>query len=855
MSRERVNSGGPRKRPARRGAASRTPAPRPPARRTSAPKRPPARSNGPAKRTGVLGRVLKAFAIFAALLVVAVGVTGCAVYRSMSSQLPDPDLTKARGQDQTTVILDNTGKTLTKLFAEENRQVVEFDQIPQQLKQAVIATEDKRFYEHEGVDPIGITRALVVDIIKGEKAQGGSTITQQYVKQAFVTSEKTLKRKVQEAILAQRVERRYSKDEILGKYLNTIYFGHGSYGVEAAARAYFGKSVTKLTLPEAAMIAGVIKSPGRYSPYLEPDSALVRRNVVLNQMQEQGFITAADHAEATASPIELEGLKPASTKAPYFVEWVKAQLIEEFGEQLVYRGGLRITTTLDPKAQSAAEKSIKAVLDEKGDPSAALVAIRPGTGEVLAMVGGRDFETQQFNVAVQGRRQPGSAFKTFVLATALNAGVNPEKAYKSSAMKLSVGDQTWSVTGKKTSGGKMRLRPATEQSVNSVFAQLVLEVGASETADFAREMGIQTKVEPVPAIALGGLKTGVSPLEMANAYATLAAGGERSDVLSITSVEGPDGEVLLSNKPKTQRVMDEAVAYLTTDILKGVITKGTGKTAAIGRPAAGKTGTTQKYRDAWFVGYTPDIATAVWVGYADSQREMTSVHGRAVTGGSFPAQIWSRFMKSAHAKIDEHQFVKPDGLTKVKVCSETGGLATEFCPKPISALVLSKHVPADCDVHTKPLEVKVPKLVGLTKEEALAALEELELKVDVVDQAVSGVAAGIVAEQKPAAGKKVDAKSTVTIIVSTGTAADQPPAAVFAPPGSAQAGTPVEFDGSASTDDGSIVTFYWEFGDGATGSGKKVSHTYETPGTYDVTLWVTDDAGKQGSLTKTITVN
>lgn len=853
MSRDRSNNSAPRRRqPARKQTTSRATT-RPHAKQSARDSQ-RQRPRAPQRSQGVLTRVLKTLAIFVALLIVALGVTGCAVYRSMSSQLPDPDLTKARGQDQTTVILDSTGKTLVRLFAEENRQVVDFDAMPQHLKQAVIATEDKRFYEHEGVDPIGITRALVVDVIKGERAQGGSTITQQYVKQAFVTSERTIQRKIKEAILAQRVERRYSKDEILGQYLNTIYFGHGAYGVEAAARAYFGHSVKKLTLPEAAMIAGVIKSPRRYSPYLEPEAALVRRNVVLNQMAAQGYITAAELAEAKASPIELAGLKPASTKAPYFVEWIKAQLIEEFGEQMVYRGGLRVATTLDPKAQSAAEKAIKAILNKKDDPSAALVAVRPGTGEVLAMVGGRDFETQQYNVAVQGRRQPGSAFKTFVLATALDAGINPERAYKSSAMKLAVGDQTWSVTGKKAPGGKMRLRQATEQSVNSVYAQLVLEVGAAKTAEFAQKMGIETEVEPVPAIALGGLKTGVSPLEMANAYATLAAGGTHAEVLSITSVEGPDGEVLMSKKPKTERVMDEAVAFLTTDILKGVITKGTGTAAAIGRPAAGKTGTTQKYRDAWFVGYTPDIATAVWVGHADSQREMTSVHGRAVTGGSFPAQIWSKFMQAAHAKIDEHSFERPDGLTKVKVCSETGGLATEFCPKTVSALVLAKHKPDECDVHTEPIEVKIPKLVGLTKEAALGALQELELEVNVIDKPVAGVAEGIVAEQKPAAGKMVQPKSTVTIVVSTGAAADQPPVAIFTPPTAAKVGTAVEFDGSASTDDGSITTYYWEFGDGSTGSGKKVGHTYETPGSFDVTLWVTDNSGKQHSLTKTITV-
>jgi len=805
-------------------------------------------------RGGGVGRFFKGLLIVIALLMVAVGVTGCAIYTSMSSQLPDPDIANARGRDQTTVIYDRTGKTLAKLYAEENRQVVSLSDMPEQLKQAVIATEDRRFYEHEGVDPLGIARALYTDIKLGEKAQGGSTITQQYVKQAFVTSEKTLKRKLQEAILAQRVEQRYTKDQILENYLNTIYFGHGAYGVEAASRAYFGKSVSKLSLPESAMIAGVIKSPGRYSPYLEPENASKRRATVLAQMKAQGYIDEIEHAEALASPIETAGLKAPSTKAPYFVEWIKSQLVDAYGEHAVYRGGLRVHTTLDPKAQAAAEKAIKKVLDEKGDPSAALVAVKPGTGEVLAMVGGRDFEKQQYNVAVQGRRQPGSSFKPFVLATALAEGENPEAAYKSGSMKLDVGTQTWSVTGHKSATGKMRLRPATEQSVNSVFAQLILKVSADKVVETAKDMGITSEVEPVPAIALGGLKTGVSPLEMANAYATLAAGGKHAKVMSISSVEGPDGKVITKRTPKATRVMDSAVAFLTTDILRGVISRGTGKAASIGRPAAGKTGTTQEYRDAWFVGYTPDVATAVWVGYSDSQREMKSVHGRAVTGGSFPAQIWAQFMRAAHKGVDSHAFKRPDGLSTVQVCTESGGVATEFCPKKTSALVLTKSLPADCELHTVPIEVKVPKLVGLAKEDALAKLDSLGLTAKVVERPVSGVAPGIVSEQTPAAGSKVEAESVVTLTVSAGAASNQAPKPGFSVPANGKAGKPVEFDGSGSTDDGTIATYYWEFGDGSTGSGKTASHIFELPGTYEVTLWVTDDAGQQASITKPVAI-
>lgn len=787
---------------------------------------------------------------------IAVGVTGCAVYRSMSSQLPDPDLTKAKGRDQTTIIMDKNGKVLTRLYAEQNRQDVPLDKIPVHLRQAVIATEDKRFYEHEGVDPMGIARALVTDIIRGEKAQGGSTITQQYVKQAFVTSEKTLKRKVQEAILAQRVERQFTKDEILHLYLNTIYYGHGAYGVEAASRAYFGKGVEKLTLAESAVIAGVIKSPGRYSPYLEPENGLGRRNMVLAQMLDQGFVDEAAYSEAKASPITLSGLKSAgAARAPYYVEWVKEQLVKEYGEKMVYRGGLRVRTTLDPVAQAAAEKAIKDVLDREGDPSAAIVAVKPGTGEIVAMVGGKDFTTQQFNVATQGRRQPGSAFKPFVLATALTEGVWSEKAFEAGPKQFSVGTGTWKVTG--ASGGKkgpMRLRPATEQSVNSVYAQLILDIGAEKVVKLGEALGLHEGIEPVPAISLGGLRDGVSPLEMANAYATIAAGGKRAKPYAITEVRLADGTVKQKTRPSLEQALDPQAAYITTDLLKGVIKRGTGEAASIGRPAAGKTGTTQQYRDAWFVGYTPDLATAVWVGYPESQKEMTNVHGRKVTGGSFPAEIWARFMKAALADVAKSEFAKPAGLKTAKVCSVSGGKPTAFCPETVSALLMSDHKPESCDVHKTPVEVAAPKLTGMSKEDAIAAIEALKLTPKVVEKAVPGVPAGIVADQTPKAGTKVKPGGSITIIVSGGAGSGQAPKASFAVPSNVKAGKASPFDGDESTDDGQIVKYYWEFGDGSTAEGKSVSHIFATPGTYEVTLWVTDDSGQQASVTKQVKV-
>jgi len=828
------------------------------------------RSTAPAKRRNAAGprkpsparrqnrstasRVLRAAVIVALLLIVAVGVTGCAVYASISSQLPDPDLTKAKGSDQSTIIYDRNGKVITKVWAEENRQVVTLSEIPEKMQQALIATEDKRFYQHEGVDPLGIARALVTDIMKGEKAQGGSTITQQYVKQAFVTSEKTLKRKLQEAILAQRVERRYSKDQILEHYLNTVYFGHGAYGVEAASRIYFGKGVGKLTYAEAAMLAGVIKSPGRYSPYSDAEAARNRRDTVLGQMLDQGYIDQATHAKATSNPVRVAGLPKGRGKAPYFVEWIKQQLVDEYGEKAVYRGGLRVKTTLDLRSQAAAERAIAETLDREGDPSAAIVALKPGTGEVVAMVGGKDFATQQYNVAVQGKRQPGSSFKPFVLATALSQGVSPEQTFTAGPASLRVGDQVWKVTGAHSGPAVMRLRSSTEQSVNSVFAQLILKVGADKVVQTAEKLGISKGVTPVPAIALGGLAGGVSPLEMAEAYATLAASGTHAEPYGISEVKGSDGGVLLAAKPDTDKAIDPAVAYLTTDILTGVIKRGTGTAAAIGRPAAGKTGTTQEYRDAWFVGYTPELATAVWVGYPDSQREMKAVHGRAVTGGSFPAEIWSQFMTTALKGTPKRTFSQPSGLTKVRVCADSGGLATSYCPKPFSALMLRGKLPKECTLHATPEVVTVPQLVGLTKEDALAKVDELVLTAKVVERQVAGVAAGMVAEQTPPAGTTVKPKAVVTLVVSSGPGTNSPPTASFVMPAEAAAGSLVKLDASGSKDDTAITKYYWEFADGQTGSGVKLSHAWPGPGTYEVTLWVTDDRGEQASVTRTITI-
>jgi len=644
---------------------------------------------------------MKVVGILFLIGILAVGVVGALVYDNLKKTLPDPSISNALGRDQSSTITDRNGKVLTTLYADQNRKDISFNDMPKQLRQAVVATEDKRFYEHAGVDPVGIMRAVGVDIVKGANVQGGSTITQQYIKQAFVGSQKTAKRKLQEAMMAIEMDKRYSKDEILTLYLNTIYFGHGAYGVQSAAQVYFGKDAKDLDLQECATIAAVIKSPGLYSPYLEPQAALQRRNTVLKLMLDQNLITRSEYLTASSSPMKTVGLKTARTKAPYFVEWIKKQAIKQYGESAVYRGGLTIKTTLDYTKQKEAENSIKTVLNRKNDPSASLVSIDPKTGEILALVGGKNFDTQQFDVATQGKRQPGSAFKTFVLAAALEQGISPETVYETNARSFKIGNGVWKVTG--SSSGPQTLRTSTVKSINSVFAQLILDIGADKVVDMANRLGIKEAIDPVPAIALGGLTTGVSPLEMASAYGTLANSGTYATPFEILSVTDETGKVIGTNKPLLKKnVVSPVVAYLTTDILKGVLKTGTGTAASIGRAAAGKTGTTQEYRDAWFVGYTPDVSTSVWVGYPASQKAMLDVHGIAVTGGSFPAQIWASYMKAALVNTPKSTFSRPDGLTKIKICTETGLRANPYCPSTKYVYSVGNDTLKVCTIHKKP---------------------------------------------------------------------------------------------------------------------------------------------------------
>ncbi|MCL4474126.1 MAG: PBP1A family penicillin-binding protein [Actinobacteria bacterium] len=563
---------------------------------------------------------------------------------------------------QTSKIYAADGTLLAEIYGDENRTVVPLNAIPSYLKEATIAIEDERFYEHGGVDYQAIGRALVTDISQGRLAEGGSTITQQLVKKVYVTDERSFTRKIVEAVLATQLERTASKDTILERYLNTIYYGENAYGVEAAAQTYFGKSVTQLDLAQCALLAGLPQAPSAFSPKQDMAAALERRNTVLQKMADLGYVKQAEAHYAATQPIVLNATA-GGIHEPYFVEYVKQQLIDKYGAKKVFEGGLTVQTTIEPALQAAGVEAIKNTLNEEGDPAAALVSIDPATGYIKAMVSSQDFKQYQFNLAVQARRQPGSCFKPFVLTAAVEQGANPQKTYymsKQIDIPLPGGGPPWHVTTYDNKYyGASSLETGMLHSDNTVYAQLVMDVGPDKARDAAERLGIKSPMATNPSIALGGLGQGVSPLEMSSAYATLSANGMYSEPIAITKVEMADGTVDYQANPQPRRVVKDGVAYEVTKVLEQDIQRGTSSKANIGRPAAGKTGSTENLQDAWFVGYTPDLSTAVWIGFPDQQLPMDNVHGGQVWGGGFPATIWKDFMTSALQDKPKKDFALP----------------------------------------------------------------------------------------------------------------------------------------------------------------------------------------------------
>jgi penicillin-binding protein 1A len=574
-------------------------------------------------------------------------------------------------QARTTIMYDSAGNTLDELYKEQNRVSVPLDKVADIMEKAVVSAEDRHFYEHSGIDPIGITRALFNDV-RGRNVQGGSTITQQLVKNTYLTSERSLTRKAKEAILAVKVERSLGKREILERYLNTIYFGRGAYGIEKAAENYFGKSAAELQLPEAALLAGLIRAPESADPQTAPAAARNRRAIVLNALQRDKVITKAEAAAAKAAPLpDKPRPDPAAGltgSTAYFVTMVRSWALDQFGERIALGGGLRIKTTLDPKMQAEAEEAIKGVLDRPDDPDAALVTM-DDEGAVRAMIGGKDFRASQVNLAISPenkapRPQAGSTFKPIDLASALEHDIPVTQRY-SGPNKLNLEFDGYAPVGKpwtnygRESFGSIDLTEATVHSVNTSYIQLAKDVGLKNIIETGHELGIESDIPDVPSMALGSAN--VSPYEMVRAYMTFANRGERVDPYFVKEVTDSDGTVLWTPAKHKKRVLDEKYADVVNAVLQQVIKRGTGTAAAIGRPAAGKTGTTTNNSDAWFVGYTPKLGTAIWMGYKEGNgRPMDDVHGREATGGTFPAQIWSRYMKQATADMDTGDFTPPD---------------------------------------------------------------------------------------------------------------------------------------------------------------------------------------------------
>lgn len=599
---------------------------------------------------------------FFVLFLIAALLIGIPAVMALVHDLPKLEEENFLSLGQTSRIYAADGSLLAEIYETENRTVVPLAAMPEYLKQATIAIEDERFYEHTGVDYEAVGRAALTDISRGRMAEGGSTITQQLVKKVYLSDERSFTRKIVEAVLATQLERTASKDTILERYLNTIYYGENAYGVEAAAQTYFGKSVTQLDLAECALLAGLPQAPSAFSPKQDLAAASERRDVVLQKMADLGYINQAAAHGAASLPINLVQTA-GGVNEPYFVEYVKQQLIDKYGAKKVFEGGLKVQTTIEPSLQAAGLEAIKSTLDEEGDPAAALVSIDPASGYIRAMVSSQDFGQSQFNLAVQAKRQPGSCFKPFVLTAAVEQGADPKKTYymsKQIDIPMAGGGPPWHVeTYDNHYYGASNLETGMLHSDNTVYAQLVMDVGPEKARDAAERLGVKSPMATNPSIALGGLGQGVSPLEMSSAYATLSANGMYAEPIAITRVEMPDGTIDYQANPIPRRVVKDGVAYEVTKVLKADIEKGTSSKANFGRPAAGKTGSTENLQDAWFVGYTPELSTSVWVGYPDEQLPMTNVHGGSVWGSGFPATIWKGFMSDALKDKPKQDFALP----------------------------------------------------------------------------------------------------------------------------------------------------------------------------------------------------
>jgi penicillin-binding protein 1A len=629
-------------------------------------------------------KVLVIAALFIGVAVPAAGATAFWAFFNLDLPGTIPEERNIRPESRPTLVYDADGNKIAEFREFELTVPTEPEDIPNSVERAVIAIEDRRFYEHKGVDPEGLVRAAITNYQNGDVVQGGSTITQQYVKNTYTTGERTISRKLREAILASRLERELTKDEILFRYLDTIYFGDGAYGIGAAAESYFHKPVAELSISEAALLAGAISAPAEYGPRVNIEVAEQRRRTVLEAMRDTESITDDQYRRALAQGIWYapfgEPPGPATVVHPppgeqdpvypYFVDYVRRHLIDQYGEDEVYRGGLRVETALDPRLQIAAARSVAETLDGTAPPlEMSLVSVEPDTGFVRAMIGGRDFAASQVNLALGGDlgMQPGSSFKPYVLATAFTMGLGPESEIDApgSVSFASCPDGCVVNNADFANRGVIDLREATVKSVNTAYALLIDRLGTRPVAELAAALGVSA-IGPEQdygiSLALGAYE--VSPLDMAAGFSVFANRGVRQEATPVIRIFDDEDRVVEDNTNRPGRdVLPEAVADTVTDVLTGVVAGGTGKAADIGRPVAGKTGTAEDFRAAWFVGYTPQLSTSVWMGYSDSPRPLLGIKGvGSVSGGTLPAATWADYMRAALEGQPALAFAEPGPL-------------------------------------------------------------------------------------------------------------------------------------------------------------------------------------------------
>ncbi|MGZ6931940.1 MAG: transglycosylase domain-containing protein [Acidimicrobiia bacterium] len=744
-------------------------------------------------------------------------------------KLPDEQAVSSR-------ILWGDGTLLTRVHGAEDRDPVKLSAMAPTLPQAVVAIEDARYYQHGGFDLRGIVRAVTHDIEQGRAAEGGSTITQQYVRAVMLGHQKSLKRKLHEAVMAMQLEDRYSKKTILERYLNTIYFGNGSYGVQAAARTYYAKDAKDLDLAQSATLAGLIRSPNDYDPFAHPDAAVARRNEVIAKMRSLHEITPQQAQIVTALPVgTVPHVSNERYPAPYFVEKVKHFIFNDphFGatpadrERKLFEGGLTIETTLDPQYQQEAETALHGVLTDPSDPPGALVAIDPTTGHVKAYAGSLDFFDDDPNAryaqfhkldladararGLDGAptRPPGSTFKPFVLATALARGIPLSRTYQGNSPRVippGWGPQNPLENFDGENYGRLNLIEATVHSVNTIYGQLVMDAGPQNVASTAESMGISGPLSPVPAIAIGNDE--VTLEDITSAYGVLTADGVRHPEVYVTRVTDPDGRVLYEAHPAPKRVLDTEVSRTVTGVLQQVVQRGTGTSARIGRPVAGKTGTMDRNTDAWFVGYTPELAAGVWVGEPDNHQMRPPLTRIKVIGGTFPAQIWQVFASSVLANVPASLFPAPTGSTTTTSSTSTTtrpvvpGIYSVVGLNVIAAVqeldqdgyhvvivkapsrryppdyVTAQDPPAGTPVRPgatitltvangRPQPTGVPSVLGMSADAAAATIRGAglvaEVRVEVEPDPVPPDSQGKVWKQSPVSGTTIDQGSTVTI--------------------------------------------------------------------------------------------